>query len=175
MFGLIDAWKPLSITMLADFLLMELDSGRLTVIVVLVSHWIRSWWSTDSGDSTALRSELAAVRTEILRAEQTIKFANHSLESCLGVNFLQSLALKCIGLFVLQCVLIAAGYLVYRKYLLRGVFCEAPVVVDLPAALPSPVSSGKSPEPSKVTPIPVRSRGPVRPSDLKRLADQYGQ
>ena len=154
---------------------MELDPGKLTVIAVLVSHWFRSWLGSDHSDLGLLRSELAAVRIEILRAEQTVKAANSHLENCLSNSFFQSLIIKAFGIALIQLFLIGALFWAYRTNCWRKVVVEPPVLIEQQAIAVSPVSSCKNQEISKpAAGIAVRP-GPLRPSDLKKLVDQHGQ
>ena len=147
----------------------ETVSTRIAFGVAVVSHIIRSFCKDDPGVEL-LRSEIAGFRGEILRAEQTIRRSHEALDNCLSFTQIQSVFLRLCGFALVQTLVLIV---VWNCQLCRRKRPD----ISQPAIVSSDSSEDSSPRPitdqNQVEQgVGVRS-GPLRPSDLKRLAIEH--
>ena len=133
---------------------------------VVVSHLIRSL-VTPTDVHTSLRVELSEFRTEVQRAESTLKQTTLILEHCNGFSAFLEYLLKVVAIseIVLLCWLL---YLLILRQT-AVVRTSTPALTDSTLTVDSPTSSDEVTDPStRATPAQSSLRvGPVRPSDLK--------
>ena len=146
--------------------LMFLVGPRAPAIAIAASHCLRSLW-VSRPDVDQLTADISSFRLEIARAHRLLEQTNSALESCFREAEVQRFLLKLSG--VVEVILaVVLGYLLLRR--------PRPVVVaerdNEPEALQdlndtSHLSASSPPtSPQAVT---LGSRGPVTPSELRRL------
>ena len=139
---------------------------RRAGIAVVVSRLIRSLF-TPTDVQTSLRLELSEFRTEVQRAESTLKQTTLILEHCNGYSKFLEYLLKVVAIseIVLLCWLL---YLLTLRQ--TTVFRHStPALTDSSLTVDSPTSSDEV-EVTSAGVAPTQSpprAGPVRPSDLK--------
>ena len=92
--------RPLYHLLSQNLLLMEVDPGKFTAVVVILSHIVRSWFSSGTVDISVIQGELASFRTEVLRAEHTVRLANQALAECVDTLSVHSWIFRTLGLFI---------------------------------------------------------------------------
>lgn len=171
--------RPLYHLLSQNLLLMEVDPGKFTAVVVILSHIVRSWFSSGTVDISVIQGELASFRTEVLRAEHTVRLANQALAECVDTLSVHSWIFRTLGLFICLAIIgVSLWWIQFRHLLAKTsrVEIEKDIIISSAASpVVSPVDQVSEKQQNfKPGPGSQLRSGPVRPSDLRRLADQHG-
>lgn len=148
-------------------------SGRSAVVVAFISHIVRSLIFRET-TVEELRSDILHFRSEILRAEQTIRRSQAALEGCLDWSEVQKVVIRLLGIAVVQAVTV----LLVWHYCGRRHRPSPPTsqsdLGDISSSESTPkVAKEVETEKAVTQGFPIRS-GPLRPSDLRQLSLQHG-
>ena len=171
--------RPLYHLLSQNLLLMEVGPGKFTAVVVILSHIVRSWFSSGTVDISVIQGELASFRTEVLRAEHTVRLANQALAECVDTLSVHSWIFRTLGLFICLAIIgVSLWWIQFRHLLAKTsrVEIEKDIIISSAASpVVSPVDQVSEKQQNfKPGPGSQLRSGPVRPSDLRRLADQHG-
>ena len=148
---------------------------RNSILAVVASHIVRTLWFGSETEIRELRSELTNFRGELVRSESAILASRQALEACvLGAEF-QNFVLKWLLWTLFQVLLI--GIVWWGLRVLQGWTVKNVQPVSGEDSETEEEQSGSEVSALvKGTPILTSGRvGPVRPSDLRRLVNSYGQ
>ena len=143
--------------------------------ICVVSHLIRSLIWREHFDWKGVQSELLAFRSEIFRSEQLLVQANTALDSCLVINNIQSGVIRALAALVGQIVVL--GLVWYYCFWKRSANTSPSVASssdsedsDSPSEPDLGKVTGDKQKISLTAPKGEVRKGPLRPSDLRKLA-----
>ena len=146
-------------------------SGRSAVVIGFVSHIVRTLIFPGSSVEE-LRSDILHFRSEILRAEQTIRRSQVALEGCLDWSSVQTVVIRLLGIAVVQAItVLLVWHFCGNRY--RSVPSTALTEEDSSPESTPKVEKDEGFHPPVTQGIPLRT-GPLRPSDLRQLSLQHG-